>query len=275
MKPDGSLILNSDDPLVLEAKESSKKKTVTYGSDENTADVLFSNTSIVYEDNNGINVPIGVSFKVSYGGNVVPITLPGVLGVQHTYPVAAAIAVGLSQDVPFLNMTNSLANHETPKGRMNIVPGINNSVIIDDSYNAAPIAMQKAVEVLGEIETKGNKIAVLGDMLEIGSFSASEHKKIGKQVAESGVSFLVAVGVRSEYIAVEAIKNGMNEDKVVYLKTSEEAAEYVKDIIKEGSVILVKGSQGIRTEKVVVSIMADKTKRKELLVRQEEAWESR
>lgn len=274
MNPNGSLILNADDPLVLAAKENSKRKVFTYG-ESGDSDIAFSNRTFVYEESNGVKLPVGFGFKISHDGNTVPMTFAGVLGIQQAYPVVAAIAVGLSQDVPFLNMTNALTHHEFPRGRMNIISGKNNSVIIDDSYNASPVAMKKAVETLSELESNGPKIAVLGDMLEIGSFSAAEHKKIGEQVAKSNISLLVAVGIRSEYIANQAIEFGMSEGDVIYVKTSEEAIPFVESRLKHGAVILVKGSQGIRTEKVVVAIMANPEKRKELLIRQEAAWENR
>lgn len=275
MKPNGSLILNADDPLVLGVKENSKRKVITYGESEK-ADVVFSNTSIIYEESdNGIRQPVGFSFKISYAGNIIPMTLSGVLGIPHAYPVVSAIAVGLSQSVPFLNMTNALTQHESPKGRMNIILGKNDSVIIDDTYNASPIAMQRAIETLVEIKTNGPKIAVLGDMLELGSFSVGEHKKIGEQIAKNKISFLIAIGLRSEYIVKAAIGAGMNEKKIFYVKTSEEAIEHVESKLKPGAIVLVKASQSIRAEKIVAGIMRNPEKKKELLVRQESAWENR
>jgi UDP-N-acetylmuramoyl-tripeptide--D-alanyl-D-alanine ligase len=278
MNPNGSVILNADDPITLEIKKDLKRKTFTYGSkNQKECDVFFSNDNIIYEDFEGIKLPIGFSFKISNEGNTVPMSLRGVLGIQHAYPIVCAIAVGLSQDVPFLNMTNSLSNHKPPKGRMNIIPGKSNSVIIDDSYNSSPTSVYQAIETLLKIESNGPKFAVLGDMLEIGSFTASEHKKVGEQVANSSINFLVTIGIRAESISEEAKNQGMNEKHILCVKKEEikEAIEFIESKLKSGSIVLVKGSQGIRTEKIVAGLMQDPSRKKELLVRQETAWENR
>lgn len=272
LKKDGALILNADDKTVLSAKDRFDGKIYTYGS-ENTATVSFSNENIIYQNINEIKLPAGVSFKVQYAGNSVPVSLKNVLGVQHILPVTAAIAVGLSQNIPFLDMAKNFFDYEAPKGRMNLILGKNNSIIIDDTYNASPVAMQKAVDVLAEIETNSIKIAVLGDMLEIGSFSASEHKKIGEKIAKSKINFLIAVGIRSQSIKEGAVSAGMKEDCVFHVKNYTEATKLVLERIKEGSIILVKGSQSIRLEKVVSEIILDQNNKEKLLVRQDKDWQ--
>lgn len=272
LKKDGALILNADDKTVLSAKDRFDGKIYTYGS-ENTATVSFSNENIIYQNINEIKLPAGVSFKVQYAGNSVPVSLKNVLGVQHILPVTAAIAVGLSQNIPFLDMTKNFFDYEAPKGRMNLILGKNNSIIIDDTYNASPVAMQKAVDVLAEIETNSIKIAVLGDMLEIGNFSASEHKKIGEKIAKNKINFLIAVGIRSQSIKEGALSAGMKEDCVFHVKNYSEATKLVLERIKEGSVILVKGSQSIRLEKVVSEIILDQNNKEKLLVRQDKDWQ--
>lgn len=271
LKVDGELILNADDPKVLKCKEDSKRKVVTYGIHE-PADVTLTHDSVIYEDFEGLKVPTGISFRVNYGGNSVPVALHGVLGVQHMYPVISAIATGLSIGIPFLDMTSALGYHKPPLGRMNLIDGINRSTIIDDSYNASPVAMEKAIDALSSLEISGQKIAVLGDMLEIGHFSAREHKRIGEYVANNKINHLFAIGLRSKDIARSAIESGMNESNVHWFNKSEEAIEEIQKLINPGSAILVKGSQGIRTEKIVVGIMKDPSRRKELLVRQEDIW---
>ncbi len=274
MKKDGVVILNADDPLVFAEKDKTKHVVFTYGSEPNST-VSFSNAGITYEETDGIKIPTGTTFKISYNGSTVPMMLPGVLGIQHILPVAASIAVGLSQNIPFLNMVNAFSKYEPARGRMNIILGKNQSVIIDDTYNASPIAMQKAVDVLGMIETNSNKIAVLGDMLEIGHFSASEHKKIGEQIARLKINILITVGVRAQCIAEGAISSGMNQDNVFVMRNNEDASKIVSEKIKSGSIILVKGSQGVRLEKVVGDLMLDESRKSELLVRQDSAWEKR
>jgi len=274
MKKDGVLVINADEPRTPKVIEESKVKTITYGSAER-ADVRFDSQTIVYDTVGGVSVPTGVSCKVAYNGSTVPISLHGVLGVTHIYPVVAALATGLSQQVPFLSMTQALAQHQPPRGRMNIIEGKNGSTIIDDSYNASPVAVERALETLAVVDTQGNKIAILGDMLEIGSYTAAEHKRIGTYVVALGINYLVTIGLRSEYTAQTAIAAGMDPEHVFSVRTSEEAIDVINPILKQGDIVLVKGSQSIRAEKVVVAIMEHPEDRKQLLIRQETAWEHR
>jgi UDP-N-acetylmuramoyl-tripeptide--D-alanyl-D-alanine ligase len=274
MKKDGALILNADDERVMATKEISKNKIYTYGKTEE-ADVYYDNLSIVYEDVDGVNSPTGMSFKVNYEGNSIPVSIPGVLGVQHVYPVVASLAVGISEGLLPTDMVNSLAYHQAPKGRMNIIEGVNKSTIIDDTYNASPIAMQRAIELLGDLEVEGKKIAVLGDMLEIGSFSVKEHNKIGALVNDLKIDYLITVGMRSEAIASEAIELGMKKENVLSFEKHNGVSDKLSKLITSGSAVLVKGSQSIRLEKVVESIMKNPDRKKDLLVRQDKEWESR
>lgn len=274
MKPGGTLVMNADEPKSAAIIERSKMKTITYGTAEN-ADIRFTNKAVMYDTIDGISMPTGISCKIEHDGNTVPVALSGVLGIQHLYPLTAAVAVGLSQSISIIHMTSALAQHTAPPGRMNLIEGMNDSLIIDDSYNASPIAVERALESLAALEVPGKKIVVIGDMLEIGRFTAAEHKKVGEHVAKIGVAHLVAVGLRAEYVAEEACKHGMKESQVSYVRTADEAIKIVQPLLKKGDVMLVKGSQGIRAEKVVAACMADPSQKEALLVRQEAAWKNR
>ncbi len=274
LKKDGTLILNSDDKTVLAAMERFSGKVYTFGSNINST-VSYCNENIVYTDFDNIKLPSGISFKVVNSGNSVPVFLPNVLGVQHMLPVVAAISVGLSQSIPFLDMINSFSKFTPPRGRMNLILGKNKSMIIDDTYNASPVAMQKAVEALHEIETSGNKIAILGDMLEIGQYSVSEHKRIGEWVAKADVDILISVGIRAKCISESAIEHGMDKNSVTHFKDNSEVSEFVSNFLKPGAVVLVKSSQGIRLEKVVADIISEDLNKYDLLVRQDEAWKTK
>ncbi|MFT5179832.1 MAG: UDP-N-acetylmuramoyl-tripeptide--D-alanyl-D-alanine ligase [Candidatus Paceibacteria bacterium] len=271
MKPDGVLILNADDEQVMKIGDRRNHLVYTYGSNSE-ANVYFSNDSIIYERVNDFRTATGMSFKVNYDGNTIPVSIPGVLGPQHIYPVVAALAVGISQQIPLLDMTKALAQHRPPKGRMNLIEGVKNTLLIDDTYNSSPASVDMALDVLGKIETQYPKIAILGDMLEIGTYSSREHKKVGKKVTDIRVSSLYSVGLRSQDIAQSAYDNGMDENSIHYYKTFDDVAKDVKENLHEGSVILIKGSQGIRLEKVTKELMMNKDQAKEKLIRQGGYW---
>ena len=147
-------------------------------------------------------------------------------------------------------------------------------MIFDDSYNSSPLAVEAAVEVLSEYPAK-RRIAVLGDMKELGEFSQSEHERIGEMLRAKDVWFLFTVGSEAKFIAEGARRSGFDTFKIFEFSEAREAGEAIKKIIQEGDLILVKGSQSARMERVVEIIMAHPEEKENLLVRQEEEWKNR
>lgn len=269
LKKEGLLILNADDPDVMSFASKAYIKPITFGVAE-SSNVRGSNYNLVYID----GLPVGITFKVDHGNNVMPVSIAGVAGLHHMYPALAALAVGMSQGLNPIKLSDALAHYEAPRGRMNIIKGIESSIIIDDSYNSSPVALEEALSTLDSIKTTGRRIAALGDMLELGRFSIDEHKRLGKKVAKV-CDVLVAVGLRGKFFAEAALKARMGKRKVFVFENSGEAAGFLKDKIKKGDVVLVKGSQGVRMERVTKALIADPDMAKELLVRQDEEWEKR
>ena len=271
LKHDGTLILNSDDEDVFAFKNKTPNKVITYGLEGNT-EVRATNYSIYSNEETG--EPLGVCFKVEYVGNCLPVKLVGTLGSNNIYSSLAALAVGISLGLNLVEATENLSNHIAPRGRMTLIKGIKNSLIIDDTYNSSPVALTSALETLKTLKTlkiKKKKIAMLGDMMELGKHTAEAHKEAGV-LAATACDILVTVGLRSRALAESAIDSGLDEDSVLQFDSSEEAGLYIKNIIGEGDIILVKGSQSTRMEKIVKEIMAEPEQASELLVRQDEEW---
>ena len=273
LKRRGILILNSDDEDVRAFKNKSSNKTITYGT-EGGSDVFASNYRVLYGIDKKGKFPTGIQFKVEWSGNSAPVVLMGVLGAHHIYPALAAVAVGISQGLDITQISKSLRSHASPLGRMKIIKGIKNSIVIDDSYNSSPVALEEALKTLQMIEGARRKIAVLGDMLELGEHSVSAHKEAGA-IASRSCHLLAVVGPRSRDIAEGALQNGMREKDVLQFETSREAGAYLENFISEKDIILVKGSQSMRMEKVVEEIMDNPEAKEKLLVRQEKEWEER
>ena len=265
----GVLIVNADDERVLALREKTKAKSLTYGLNAGT---MFRATNIqtAYE----AGVPVGTTFKLEYDGNVFPVDMRGVLGSQPVYSALAAIATGAYLKLNIVDMIGRLSLHISPPGRMRVLPGLKGSAIIDDTYNASPVAAEAAVETLKSIKTKGKRIAVLGDMLELGKFTIEEHKKLGKQ-AGSFADLVIAVGPRAQYIAEGALDSDMSEKNIIQFDDSHLAGKYLESILSNGDIVLVKGSQGMRMERTVEEIMAEPERASDLLVRQEEEWKVR
>ena len=274
LKKDGLLILNADDKTVLELKTKSKNRTLTFGFSED-ADVRGSEESILYSDSGlpagEAGLPQGIIFRVDEGGNSLPVIIEGVFGKNHLYASLAALAFFYGLKFNILDAINALKNYDVPPGRMRLLSGINNSLIIDDSYNSSPFACESALKTLGEIKSVGRKIAVLGDMLELGKYTEESHKNIGK-IAEKNAEILIVVGPRARAIKAGALNAGMNEKNIFEFNNSRETGEFLKTFVKNGDLVLVKGSQGMRMERAVEAVLKDKENKEKLLVRQDKEW---
>jgi len=271
LKHDGILILNSDDADVFAFKNKTQNKIITYGL-MGDAEMRATNYSVFYREETG--EPFGINFKVEYANNSLPIQLVGTLGMNNIYSSLAALAVGTSLGLNLVESIENLTRYITPRGRMSLIKGIKKSVIIDDTYNSSPVALNSALETLKGLRTKNRKIAVLGDMMELGRHTMEAHREAGV-LASSTCDILVTVGLRSRTLAESAIDAGLDEDSVLQFDNSVEAGKYLKGIIKEGDIILVKGSQSTRMEKIVKEIMAVPEQAVDLLVRQDEEWQKR
>ncbi len=272
----GILILNADDPEVVALKSYSRGHLVTYGVGD--AQVAASNYTLYFERENpeAPELLTGFSFKANIRGNCLPIIRRGIVGEHHMYPVLAALAVASALELNLVSATESLGKEVLPPGRMRLIPGIKNSLIIDDTYNSSPVAVLEALTTFKSISEKAARaIVVLGDMLELGKFSVDEHKKVGTLVQSSTAGVLVTVGVRAKQIADGAREAGMKRTTIHEFENSVDAGRFLDSFVKEGDYVLVKGSQGIRTERIVEEIMAHPEERQNLLVRQDKEWQSR
>ena len=255
----GTAILNADDELVLDMASSTRAKILTYGFSDKAAVHAFAYKLVIQHGK-----PIGVSFKIDYDGKTMPIKMNNIFGKHQIYPILAASAAGIAVGLNLIEIAEGLADYRPPKGRLNVIDGAEKTTIIDDSYNASPLAVEAALETLAEFEAK-RKIAVLGDMLELGKFSADAHRKVG-EIAARSANVLVAVGIRAKVMEEARAK------EFHWFANSDQAAGFLKEYIKEGDLILVKGSQGARMEKIVHTLMARPEDAEKLLVRQESYW---
>ncbi len=295
VRPGGTVVLFADDEKVMSAKShltDPSIKVVTYGTVAD-ADVRGLEPTVLYEGSSGrawkvestaspvlgsfnfapaaTRMPTGLSFKTHIGNVIIPVTVRQVLGQVYMYPLLAAAAVATSQGMNGEQIRKGLNEYTPPRGRMNLIRGIHASTLVDDTYNSSPDAVRSALESLRALEGVGSKIAVLGDMMELGKHSAEEHRAIGREVA-AVVSRLITVGQRSRATAEEAVKAGLPADMVRSFDTSAEVGEYLSPLITPGSIVLVKGSQSIRMERVVEALMDEPSRAGQLLVRQEKEW---
>jgi UDP-N-acetylmuramoyl-tripeptide--D-alanyl-D-alanine ligase len=248
LKKDGILILSADDEIVSKITAEQAKETIHFGLALNAKNISSS--------------LMGMSMTLVIEGEEKTIQTKGVVGTHHVYPVIVAAIVAKKMGIPLDTIVKSLESHISPRGRMNVLKGKNNITILDDTYNSSPDAVYSALETLKELQG-ARKVAILGDMLELGKYAVEAHVKVG-EAARQSANLVISVGLRSR---------GMNAQH--HFNTSIEAAEKVPALLRDGDIVLVKGSQGIRMERVVKALLDPSLNPKDYLVRQEPEWLSR
>jgi UDP-N-acetylmuramoyl-tripeptide--D-alanyl-D-alanine ligase len=260
----GTAILNADDDLVARMVDDFDGKTFTYGMEG--ADVRIVGLSNVSEDGR----PLGINFKLETLGKLLPVGIKGSFGRGQAYASAAALAVASTLGVNLIRASEKLSEYKPLPGRMNLIRGIRDSWLLDDSYNASPIAMEDALNTLKSLKAN-RKVAILGDMKELGKYSDDAHRKMGKIIASSA-DILLAVGEKGKVMADSARASGMDERNIHVFDNSDEAKVVAGDIVSSGDLVLIKGSQSMRMERVTAEIMAEPSRAKELLPRQYGNW---
>lgn len=272
LRTGGVLVLNSDDEeFTGRATDLNRSAQVyTYGLMPPSA-VLGTNEKYIFDKYGRVK---GFSFKIEYNGSVFPLEVERAIGSTHMYPSLAGFAVGVALGMNPINLLKGLLTTKRQAGRMKLISGIKKTIIIDDSYNASPIATLRALETLEHIPSNGRKIVMLGDMLELGTHTKKEHEKIGAKAAEFA-DLLITVGRYTLHTAEGALRAGMEEKYILQFEGAQEAGKYIERLLKTGDTVLIKGSQGSRMERAVLEIMEEPERNKELLARQEKEWEKR
>ena len=241
----GSLIINNDNDLLNKWNQNNNDnhKHITYGI-KNKSMLMAKNIKIQKEAS---------TFDLEYDDKTYTITVP-VGGEHFIYNTLCAICVGIKYGIELEKIIKGISEFKLTKRRMEVIKNSNNITIINDSYNASYESMKVALEYLSSIEAN-KKIAVLGDILELGEFSKQMHEKVGEEVAKNNIDILIAVGKEAKNIVNNAIKFGMNKNNVYHYNNNEEATNKIKKVAKEGDIILVKASNGMHFDEIVDAIM--------------------
>jgi UDP-N-acetylmuramoyl-tripeptide--D-alanyl-D-alanine ligase len=238
--PEGVAILNMDDPRVMAMTGHTQARIFTYGLDAN-ADIWADNIVSMGLD--------GIHFTLHQGREHLNIQVP-LLGRHSVHTALRAAAVGFVEGMLWDEIVNGLQGL-TSQLRLVAVPGPNNSVILDDTYNSSPESAVAALNLLAELD--GRRIAVLGDMLELGPVEEGSHRLVGRR-ARGVADLLVTVGDRGRWIGEEAVNVGMPADNVYILTDADEAISVLKKIAGSKDVILVKGSRGVELDRIVAAL---------------------
>jgi len=268
-------ILNIDDEKVKAMINKTSAQVLTFGLSEK-ADIRATEIHLCQELlSDAIPKIKGLTFKVHYKGSIVPVFLPKTISQAQIYSALGAIAVGLALKLNLIDIVRILSNRYKPlPGRLTMIRGIQGTLILDDTYNSSPQAVKLALSSLDKVKIApgARKWVVLGDMLELGELSKKAHQEIGQRLHKINFDYLIVVGEKAKQISETAKCSKMPQTRIFNFKNSLEAGDFLQSKICKGDIILIKGSQGVRLEKIVKKLMLKPKQAKELLVRQSKQW---
>ena len=232
MSPSGTITVNIDDKAVAICAERWTGRKITFSMSPN-ADVTVKDIKI-----NGIK---GMSFNLIIGENIQKVEMK-IVGLHHVNNAMAAAATGLAVGMDIKTIAEGLAEFRPFSGRMEMVKLRNGSFLLDDSYNANPASVREALMTLKDLKIHHNDYVFLGDMLELGAESEEMHRKIGMLIATIGINALFLQGDFSRVTAAGAMEGGLLPENIFFLSGADNGINYLKENLKKGDWILVKGS---------------------------------
>lgn len=238
----GVAILNDDDPYVRSMAGVTQARVITYG--------LTSRADIWADDVQSYGLD-GIVFTLHVGGQQRLVKLP-LIGRHSAQTALRAVATGLAEGMTLDEIVEALAA-PVAQLRLVVAKGPRGSLVLDDTYNASAESTIAALNLLHEIEGEGQRIAVLGDMFELGDAEKQAHDEVGCRAALVA-KYIIGVGERSRWTCQAAVECGAPKDRVFHVMTNGEALEVLNEIVKEKSVILVKGSRGMKMEEIVAGL---------------------
>lgn len=241
MDENGTVVINNDNDLLHKWAEENKQKynIITYGI-HNSSDYMAYN---IKEQENS------VEYDINLKGETYKIKVP-VSGEPFVYNSLCALAIAEICNIEISQAIQGIGTFELTKKRMEIIKK-DGLTIINDSYNASYDSMKAALEYL-KITTGDRKIAVLGDMLELGAFEQELHEKVGEEVAKNNIDILITIGERAKYIANKAKEMGVQ--KIFSYTNNEEATAHIKEMIKVGDTILFKASNSMKLSEIIAQL---------------------
>ena len=266
LPPDGLALLNGDDPRVAAMAAQSQAPVWRYG----LGDDLPIRASEISLSTAGMAFTLHLAPPVVAERRSLRCTTP-LLGRHLLYPILAAVGVALHAAIHLDEIVERIAALRRLAGRLTLLDAVNGAMLLDDSYNASPAAVLAALETLAELPCR-RRVAVLGEMAELGQASDAAHAEVGRRAAQS-VDQLVTKGAGAQRIAQAALAAGMATTAVTTAHTAEDAARAVLREIGEGDLVLLKGGMVARLEQVALLLLADPERDGDKLVRQNAAWQ--
>jgi len=239
LRPEGIAVVNQDDERVVSLAQTTRARVLTYGLRAGDVRGIVSPTRSGEE----------TMFNLAIRGREITITLPLPGGMFLSNALAAA-AVGHALQLPLEDVKRGLEQFQAMPGRMERI-SMGGATIINDAYNANPVSMEGSLRVLSSVQNGTRKIAVLGDMLELGEQTAAYHRQAGYCAAQLGIDYLFLYGSFAAAVAEGARAGAIDERHILIFATKEALAEQLEQTMKHGDWILVKGSRAMGMEQVI------------------------
>ncbi|UCC39179.1 MAG: UDP-N-acetylmuramoyl-tripeptide--D-alanyl-D-alanine ligase [Candidatus Aminicenantes bacterium] len=245
-KENGTAVLNGDDALVKKIAEDWKGEKIFFGLSPECDIQAHSIQMMGFK---------GMSFELKYGQQQEKVHFP-FFYESHLFNLLTAAGVAFTLSVPFEDVLEQTRKLKPFARRGTLFHLKRDIVLIDDSYNSNPAALESVLKGLASLPSK-RKVAILGDMLELGENEIDFHIQTGKQIAGFGWGILITVGSLSQHMIEGALSSGMKKEQTLSFEDSVRAAEEIWSLLEEGDLVLVKGSRKIKTEKIVEKIRSE------------------
>lgn len=249
LEPGGTLVINNDNDMLHDWYENIYKSAAqNTNKDLNVATYGIENDSLIMAKNIDY-MPDSSTFDIDYNGEISKVFVP-VGGEHFVYNALCGITVGRLLNMDINAIAEGIKNFELTKSRMELIKVSNGATLINDCYNANYDSMKAGIEYLAKT-AKARKIAVLGDMLELGEYAKELHTKVGEEVNNNNIDLLITVGELGKVIAKEATKKC---PEVKSFDNNDDAISYLLSIIKQDDTILVKASNGMKFKEIVEAV---------------------
>jgi len=238
MSKDGCIILNGDDTKLASITEVDGIKPIFFG--------LNKSNQVVAENivNNGLD---GIEADISFDDSIISVSIPSP-GEHMVMNALAAVSVGMFFEMSDRKIKRGIENHSSVEGRLNKIV-TDKITILDDCYNASPASMKAGLKVLKSVEAR--RVAILGDMLELGSEKVQLHEEVGKLAVNNKIQLVICVGELGKSIYYGAISENDGSSEVLYFKTKEELLPELDKLIKDDDVVLIKASNGMKFKEIL------------------------
>ncbi|OGI14908.1 MAG: hypothetical protein A3E38_02720 [Candidatus Moranbacteria bacterium RIFCSPHIGHO2_12_FULL_54_9] len=265
----GFAILNADDARVQKMGEKTSAKVITYGFGQDA--MLRVDNLLFHREAKRVE---GFSLKLNYDGKTIPVRLPKIVARHHIAAALAAAAVGVALKMNLVEIASALEDFEPLPGRLRLLPGRDGMILLDDTYNASPSSTQAALAAVGEFMAP-RKVVILGDMLELGAGTEEAHRMLAEPIGASGAQIIIAVGHHMRSLAEALMAAGFSRKQVFSLPDPIAAIDIVFSLVRPEDLILIKGSRGMRMEKITERLLADPEEAETLLCCQSAEWRNR